>query len=103
MPTLYTNNSVSASIGSNARTQLLVGNSRRVSLIISSDSSAPFRVAFADGTGMANVWASGATSIPIVFPYRDYGPVMQYPIFIENGSGVAQVFTATEIYLLSRC
>jgi len=100
---LYDFRSVSAVVGSGSRIQFHTANPRRVSILVSGNVSVSYRVCYAGGSSLQSAWISAFTNVPATFTYRDCGPVMQQPIFIEHNGGVNITFTVTEVYRIGDC
>jgi hypothetical protein len=75
----------------------------RVSVIVATDNSSPFNVCngqFGAG-GVAFINSGG--SLDYVFPYRDYGPMIQQEVWVRPRAAGSTVFTVTEIYRIQDC
>jgi hypothetical protein len=88
--------------GTNA-VQFLDGNPSRVSLIVASHVSSSMRLAANGGSSFEGLWNVISSQLPTPLTYRDFGPVIQYPLFVSHTSGGNVTITVTEIYRLPGC
>lgn len=79
------------------------GNSSRVSIAIAQNASASLIVSYTPNPANGGAWASAIGFTATALPYRDFGPLVQYPIYITNLSATPTVVTVTEIVKLPGC
>jgi len=79
------------------------GDPRRVSLVMVSISVVRFGVSFTQSGSGGSTWIVPSSNSQIVFPYRDYGPLVQYPVYLSYISGGAGDVSITEIIKLPGC
>ena len=100
----YASTSVVISVASGVdRTQALVGDSRRVSIVIANPLGLLLRLATLSGNGTDNVYSILNGPINVVFPFRDYGPLIQGELWLSHNGRVATDIFVTEIHHISRC
>jgi len=85
------------------RTKVLSGNSRRVSIVLSSFVGIICTLANAGGSGTEGVFGFFNPTLSDILAFRDYGPIIQGEIWLSHNSGVPVQLAVTEVYLLSQC
>lgn len=100
----YAWNSITQTVpnGVNA-VEFLGNNPLRVSLIVASSVGTGMRLCNFGGTTFQGLWNLISSQIPMPMTYRDYGPVIQAPLFVSHTSGSPIVITVTEVYRLPGC
>lgn len=99
---LYGTNSVAVALTAGAGFSfVLPGDRRRVSLALSSATSMTLQLTNRQAGLNGPAWAGCNPVIPTVFPYRDYGPLIQEEVWVSSSFGSGTV-TFTEIYILGR-
>jgi hypothetical protein len=81
----------------------LSGNSNRVSLICACDNATLFRISTNGSAPGTDAFISGFGTLSNAYPFRDYGPIIQGEIWIENPAASAITLTVTEVFRLGSC
>ena len=101
---LFDSRSITLSIAAaSGFVKVFESNSTRVSLLVSSDGTLAANTELRLSTKQSNAHSWFRLNFPFArsFPYRDFGPLIKEPLFVQVGNGVANV-TATEIFAVSQ-
>lgn len=82
---------------------LIASRPKRVSLIVSSLVAATLVLSTSQAAGNADVFWSGNVRPSAIVTFRDFGPLIQMPIFFNATVAGAFTVSVTEVYALSRC
>lgn len=86
-----------------SRQQAMTSNPNRVSLMVTPITAGLARISSDPGTLGTGVWGVGSIAGIQVFSYRDYGPIIQASVWIENvGAGAFDV-SVTELFRTPGC
>lgn len=97
--TMYDHRSHTVSTPGGAITQVLGGNSMRVSMVISSSQASPAVYVLYTSSDFHTQYLVLQSPFNFVMPYRDYGPLMQQPLFVQGQDGASQV-TVSEVFIV---